>query len=153
MALLTGTVNKTVDYMNESPGAIDPRVDRLRTTIEVVRDKASRSDYYDRKKRSCCNAIRVFLNGGRAMEDVVVEYPIGHPDRADTFEHLQKKTRKNLGLELNDERIDEIFRAVGIARPPFQDFRRSFRKDERLTQYIHIIEYSGVYMACHLETL
>ncbi|KAI4217986.1 MAG: hypothetical protein L6R36_009181 [Xanthoria steineri] len=130
VVLLKCAVIETVDYMDDSPWAFDPRVDRLRAKMEVVNDTVFTSDYYDGNKRSCSNAIQVFLDNGDAMDDVVVEYPIGHPDRAETFEHLQKKTRRNLELAFDDERVDKIFEAVGKDDLPVQDFVDLFVKTE-----------------------
>lgn len=128
VVLLKGAIIETVDYMDDSPWAVDPRVDRLRAKMEVVNDETFTSDYYDGSKRSCSNAIQVFLDNGDAMDDVVVEYPIGHPDRAKTFEHLQKKTRRNLKLGFDDERVGEIFEAVGKDDLPVQEFVDLFVK-------------------------
>ncbi|CAL8579194.1 hypothetical protein XPA_004944 [Xanthoria parietina] len=122
VVLLKGAIIETVDYMEDSPWAVDPRVDCLRAKMEVVNDKTFTRDYYDGNKRSCSNAIQVFLENGHAMDDVVVEYPIGHPDRAETLEHLQKKTRRNLELGFDDERVDKIFKAVGKDDLPVQAF-------------------------------
>ena len=96
--------------------------------MEVVKDKTFTSDYYDGSKRSCYNAIQVFLDNGDAMDDVVVEYPIGHPDRAETFEHLRMKTRRNLKLGSGDECVGQVFEAVGKNDLPVQEFVDLFVK-------------------------
>ena len=128
VVLVKGAIIETVDYIDDSPWAVDPRVDRLRAKMEVVNDKTFTRDYYDGNKRSCSNAIQVFLENGHAMDDVVVEYPIGHPDRAETLEHLQKKTRRNLELGFDDERVGQIFEAIGKDDLPVQEFVDLFVK-------------------------
>lgn len=128
--LLKGAVIETVDYMDHSPWAVDPRVDHLRAAMEIVEDEAFTRDYYDKSKRSCSNAIQVFLRSGAPLEEVVVEYPIGHPNRADTFEQLKVKTRRNLRLAFGEYEIDEIFRAVEKDDLPVQEFVDLFAEME-----------------------
>ena len=122
VVLLKGAVMEPSDYMDSSHWAIDPRIDRLRGFMEVVEDKTFTRDYYDSTKRSCSNAIQVFLKNGDVLDEVVVDYPIGHPDRMDTFEQLKVKTRRNLALAFDDQRIDEIHQAVEQDDLPVRDF-------------------------------
>ena len=122
VVLLKGAIIEPLDYMDSSPWADDPRIDRLRGVMEVVDDKAFTRDYYDTRKRSCSNAIQIFLKSGDPLDEVVVDYPIGHPDRMDTFEQLHVKTRRNLALAFDDQRIDEIYQAVGHDDLPVRDF-------------------------------
>ena len=56
------------------------------------------------------------------MEEVVVEYPIGHPDRIDTVVQLKAKIRKNLGLAFDDHRVDEILKVVEQDEIAVRDF-------------------------------
>lgn len=61
--------------------ARDPRIDALRKKMNVTEDKNFTKDYYDHEKRSIANAIKIFFNDGTSTEEVVVEYPLGHPRR------------------------------------------------------------------------
>lgn len=61
--------------------AADPRIDQLRDKIHCVEDKVFSSDYHDPEKRSIGNALLVELNDGTVLDEVVVEYPIGHKRR------------------------------------------------------------------------
>ncbi len=83
------------DY--EDSIANDPRIDKLRATMECVEDKAFSSDYLDPAKRSIANAITVHFRDGSKTEEVVVEYPIGHRRRrTDGIPLLEEKFRVNL---------------------------------------------------------
>lgn len=69
------------DY--EDNVAADPRIDALREKITCFEDPQFSKDYHDPEKRSIANALTVELNDGRILEEVVVEYPIGHRRRRD----------------------------------------------------------------------
>jgi 2-methylcitrate dehydratase len=83
------------DYEDEV--ARDPRIDALRARIECVEDPQFTRDYLDPQKRSIANAVTVKLKDGRALDEVVVEYPIGHRRRRqEGIPLLLAKFRRNL---------------------------------------------------------
>ncbi|KAJ3543148.1 hypothetical protein NMY22_g3247 [Coprinellus aureogranulatus] len=61
--------------------AADPRIDALRAKIYCVEDKKFSVDYHDPEKRSIGNALLVELNDGTVLDEVEVEYPVGHKRR------------------------------------------------------------------------
>jgi 2-methylcitrate dehydratase len=61
--------------------AKDPRIDVLREKIEVIEDKKYSQDYLDPNKRSVANDLQIFFKDGSNTEKVVVEFPLGHPER------------------------------------------------------------------------
>jgi len=67
------------DY--EDSVAEDPRIDRLRSKMFPVEDLQFSRDYHDPDKRSIANALTVELNDGMVLDEVQVEYPIGHRRR------------------------------------------------------------------------
>jgi len=67
------------DY--EDHVAADPRIDALRAKMLCVEDKGFSRDYLDPDKRSIANAITVEFDDGSKLDEVVVEYPIGHRRR------------------------------------------------------------------------
>jgi 2-methylcitrate dehydratase len=84
------------DY--EDDVAADPRIDKLREKINCVEDKAFSADYHDPQKRSIANAITITLSDGTVLEEVVVEYPVGHKRRREEgIPLLRKKYQTNLG--------------------------------------------------------
>lgn len=61
--------------------ASDPRIDALRDKMYTEEDPQFTLDYHDPEKRSIANALTVELNDGTVLDEVVVEYPIGHKRR------------------------------------------------------------------------
>lgn len=61
--------------------AADLRIDALREKIHCVEEKRFSTEYHDPEKRSIGNAILVELNDGTVLEEVEVEYPVGHKRR------------------------------------------------------------------------
>lgn len=61
--------------------ASDPRIDDLREKMHPEEDPQFTTDYHDPDKRSIANALTVELNDGTVLDEVVVEYPVGHRRR------------------------------------------------------------------------
>ena len=69
------------DYENDV--AADPRIDMLRSKMQVAENKGFTKDYFDAEKRYIGNAIQVFFKDGTSTDRVAVDYPIGHRLRRD----------------------------------------------------------------------
>ncbi len=69
------------DY--EDDIANDPRVDALRSKMEVREDTGFTADYYAADKRYIGNAIQVFFKDGSQSRRVQADFPIGHRKRRD----------------------------------------------------------------------
>jgi 2-methylcitrate dehydratase len=83
------------DY--EDGVAKDPRIDALRAKIVCVEDKKFTRDYHAPAKRSIANALTVEFKDGSMLDEVVVEYPIGHQRRRkEGMPVLVEKFRTNL---------------------------------------------------------
>jgi 2-methylcitrate dehydratase len=83
------------DY--EDNVASDPRIDILRDKIVCVEEIQFTTDYHDPEKRSIANALTLELNDGTVLDEVVVEYPIGHKRRREEgIPELIKKYKVNL---------------------------------------------------------
>jgi len=104
------------DY--EDDVASDPRIDALRGKIECVEDPGFTRDYHDPEKRSIPNALSVQLQDGKTLEEVIVEYPIGHRRRRkDGIPLLEAKFRKNLARRFPEKQQRAILEAsLGLAR-------------------------------------
>jgi len=89
--------------------AADPRIDALRAKITCVEDPQFTRDYHDPEKRSIANALTVTLNDGTVLDEVVVEYPIGHKRRrADGIPLLEAKFRTNLARRFPAKQQERI---------------------------------------------
>lgn len=83
------------DY--EDAVAADPCIDILRNKITCIEDPAFTRDYHDPAKRAIANALTLELNDGEVLEEVVVEYPLGHARRrAEGMPLLEAKFKTNL---------------------------------------------------------
>jgi 2-methylcitrate dehydratase len=98
------------DY--EDDVASDPRIDKLREKINCIEDKAFSADYHDPQKRSIANAMTITLSDGTVLDEVVVEYPVGHKRRRDEgIPLLIKKYRTNLARifdAVQQKKIEEL---------------------------------------------
>lgn len=67
------------DY--EDAIAADPRIDALREKMFCQEDEQFTLDYHNPEKRSIANALTIELLDGKVLDEVIVEYPIGHKRR------------------------------------------------------------------------
>jgi len=83
------------DY--EDDVAADPRIDTLRNKMVCIEDPAFTRDYLDPGKRSIANGITIEFIDGSKLDEVMVEYPVGHRRRrAEGIPLLLEKFRINL---------------------------------------------------------
>jgi 2-methylcitrate dehydratase len=102
------------DYEDEV--AQDPRIDPLRARITCVEDPAFTADYYDPSRRSIANALTVELHSGEVLDEVVVEYPIGHARRRrEGIPLLERKFGINLARQFPEKQQQAILR-VSLAQ-------------------------------------
>jgi 2-methylcitrate dehydratase len=95
------------DY--EDNVASDPRIDLLRDKIVCVEDPQFTKDYHDPAKRSIANALTVTLDNGTVLEEVIVEYPIGHRSRREEgIPKLLEKFRINLARKFPEKQQQNI---------------------------------------------
>ncbi|MBM3720759.1 MAG: bifunctional 2-methylcitrate dehydratase/aconitate hydratase [Actinobacteria bacterium] len=83
------------DY--EDDIAADPRIDALRERIFCVEDPQFTKDYHDPEKRSIANAVTVYFKDGSKVDEIAIEYPVGHKRRREEgIPLLIEKYRTNL---------------------------------------------------------
>ena len=113
------------DY--EDDVASDPRIDALRAKIHCVEDPAFTADYHDPDKRSIANGLTVTFTDGSKLDEVLVEYPIGHRRRrAEGIPLLEAKFRRNLARRFDPARqqaiLDVTLDQARLEALPVQDF-------------------------------
>ncbi|CCD23245.1 putative 2-methylcitrate dehydratase NDAI_0B02100 [Naumovozyma dairenensis CBS 421] len=99
------------DYMDAVALLAD--IDVLRNKIYCIKDAEFTKDYYNPEKRSIANALLVELNDGTFLDEIVVEYPIGHKFRREEgIPLLLKKFRNHLSTysHYSPGKADEIYR-------------------------------------------
>lgn len=95
------------DY--EDDIAADPRIDALRAKMACVEDPAFTADYHDPNKRSIANALTIEFADGTKLDEVVVEYPIGHKRRrAEGLPLLVQKFKTNLARRFPEKQRQAI---------------------------------------------
>ncbi len=95
------------DY--EDDIASDPRIDQLRERMECVEDKQYTKDYHDPEKRSIANAVTVFFKDGSQVDEIAIEYPVGHKRRREEgIPLLLEKYRKNLARIFDESQQEAI---------------------------------------------
>jgi 2-methylcitrate dehydratase len=67
------------DY--EDAIAVDPRIDALRSKMQVRENPTFTQEYYAAEKRYIGNAIQVFFRDGSSTPRIQVDFPIGHRKR------------------------------------------------------------------------
>ncbi len=98
------------DYENDI--ASNPRIDALREKITCVEDETFSADYHDPQKRSIANALTVEFNDGTKLDEVVVEYPVGHARRrVEGIPLLHAKFKTNLARIFKEDQQEVILAA------------------------------------------
>ena len=107
-ALLHGRLTAE-DYED---GAAGPELDALRERIVCVEDPALTRTYHDPDKRAIPNALTIELTDGSKLDELLVEYPVGHARRREEgIPLLEAKFRRNLARRFatkQQERILEV---------------------------------------------
>lgn len=97
------------DY--EDAAASDPRIDRLRSLMEVSEEPRYTRDYLDPGKRSIANALRIEFTDGTQTDRVEVEYPVGHRRRrGEAAPLLREKFRRNAARRLTDAAVARLLK-------------------------------------------
>jgi 2-methylcitrate dehydratase len=95
------------DYEDAVAG--DPRIDALREKMICVEDPQFTRDYHDPEKRSIANGLTVEFKNGERLDEVVMEYPIGHRlRRKEGIPLLETKFEVNLARVFPAERQKRI---------------------------------------------
>ncbi|HSZ34259.1 MAG TPA: bifunctional 2-methylcitrate dehydratase/aconitate hydratase [Puia sp.] len=95
------------DY--EDDIASDLNIDMLRDKMECVEDAQFTKDYLDPEKRSIANGLTVLFKDGTGLDEVVVEYPIGHKRRREEgIPELINKFKINLARKFPEKQQQNI---------------------------------------------
>lgn len=92
--------------------ASDPHIDILRDKMYTEEDIQFSKDYHDPEKRSIANALTIELNDGTKLDEIVVEYPIGHKRRREEgIPVLIEKYKTNLKRIFSTKQEKAIYEA------------------------------------------
>lgn len=100
------------DYSDEI--ASDPRIDALREKMECVEDTRFTTEYHAPDKRFIGNALQITLNDGTVLDDVEVNYPIGHRKRREEGTPvLLQKFERHLRGRFDEAQVQKILAKSG----------------------------------------
>ena len=89
--------------------ANDPRIDALRSKMEVKENPKFTQEYYAPDKRYIGNAVQVFFKDGSSTERVAVDFPIGHRKRrAEGMPVLVKKFESSVAAHFGPKQAQLI---------------------------------------------
>jgi 2-methylcitrate dehydratase len=106
IALIFGRLTAD-DY--EDAVAADPRIDKLRSKMTCIEDPEFTRTYHDQEKRAIANGLTVEFEDGSRLDEVVIEYPIGHRlRREEGLPFLEEKFRANIARRFSQKRQQTI---------------------------------------------
>ena len=95
------------DY--EDAVASDPRIDTLRSKMQVRENATFTQEYYAADKRYIGNAIQVFFRDGSSTPRVQVDFPIGHRKRREEgMPVLVKKFEASVNAHFKPKQAEQI---------------------------------------------
>jgi len=101
--------------------AADPRIDELRAKIRCIEDKRFSVEYHDPERRSIGNALLVELNDGTKLDEVEVEYPVGHKRRrAEGTPLILAKFKRHIAHHFDESHQKKILETVNEPASFFQ---------------------------------
>jgi 2-methylcitrate dehydratase len=93
--------------------AADPRIDALRSKMQVKENPQFTRDYFDPQKRYIGNSVQVFFTDGTATEKVLINAPIGHRERrAEGMPVLEEKCRQALATRFAGKQASNIWNVL-----------------------------------------
>jgi 2-methylcitrate dehydratase len=106
VALIFGRLT-AADYEDEV--ARDLRIDVLREKMECIEHVQFTNDYHNPERRSIPNGLSVEFTDGHRLQEILIEYPIGHRTRrTEGIPLLEAKFEKNLRLRFTAKRVHQI---------------------------------------------
>lgn len=112
VALLKGAVPEAPDFQDGSPFTSSPSVEALRRKIEIRADEELTRDYLDWGKKSIPSALTIRLASGGVLDEVLVEFPVGHVESSQTLATVRGKFERNMALMFSEAEIAEIEKMV-----------------------------------------
>ena len=111
LALLKGGTPKAQDFQDNCSWARDPDLTALMNLIDIREDEQLTRDYLNPEKKSLASGVTIELTGGCVLEEVLIEFPIGHVERSETGGKVREKFFRNMGLMFS---TSEVARIVGV---------------------------------------
>ena len=109
--------------------ANDPRIDLLRSKMEVKENTVFTKEYYERDKRHIGNALHIFFSDGSPKLELRVDFPIGHRKRrTEGMPVLVRKFEDSVAAQFPAKQADSIkalFARKDFSTIPVNEFMAS----------------------------
>jgi 2-methylcitrate dehydratase len=112
LTLLKGALPEAADFLDDSIWSSSSSLDNLREKIEILVDKKLTDDYMNLDIKSIAAGMTIKLLDGTQLDEVLIEFPIGHGKNSKTQEIVRKKFKKIMGLMFSEHEIDGILAMV-----------------------------------------
>lgn len=112
VALLKGSAPEAADFQDSSDYVSSPDVAALREKINIHADEELTKDYMNLDKKSIPSAIKVVLSDGQILDEVLVEFPLGHMENPGTARAVKEKFVRNMSLLFSEREIEEVETSV-----------------------------------------
>ena len=122
LAFLKGGIPEVQDYEDNGPWATSPNLESLRAKVLVSEDVQFTRDYLDLNKKSVASGLTVHLADGTILEEVLVEFPVGHTVNPQTVRFVKEKFSRNMSLKFSEMEVKEVLRAAENEDMRISDF-------------------------------
>lgn len=112
VAILKGAAPEAADFLDTSPYVTSPQVVALREKINIRPDEALTADYLNVEKKSIPSGLTVFLSNGIVLDEVLIEFPLGHVRHPDTVSTVRHKFEKNMASLFSKDEVKAIEKAI-----------------------------------------
>ncbi|PWN52714.1 2-methylcitrate dehydratase [Violaceomyces palustris] len=107
--------------------AADPRIDALREKMYCEEDSRFTEEYLEPSKRSIGNGVTVEFNDGSKLEEIALDYPVGHARRrAEAIPLIKAKLEKHLDGHFDAKRQEQLVELLtnhqALAQMPAHEF-------------------------------
>ena len=129
LAMLKGGIPEAQDFQDGSEWAGSAELESLREKIDVYEDEMLTRDYLDLAKKSVASGLTVELVDGDVLQEVLIEYPIGHIKSPQTAARVREKLFRNMDLMFSRAESERIVGAVEDKDMRISDFVDMFVRD------------------------
>ena len=129
LALLKGGAPEVQDFQDSSPWVTSTSLSSLREKIDIREDEQLTQDYLDWRKRSLASGVTIELIDGSSLDEVLIEYPIGHINNSKTADKVREKLFKNMGKISSSENTVRVINKLHEDESSIHSFVDLFAKE------------------------
>ena len=112
LALLKGSAPEAQDFHDGSPWATSASLAALRERTNIRADQQLTRDYLDLNKKSLASGVTIKLVNGSVLDEVMIDFPVGHVRCSQTEVRVREKFLKNMGLMFSSTEMMKIIEVV-----------------------------------------